>query len=657
MKKSLFILVVIITLILSGVGSYAYFIYIPEKVEQKIIANFNAFGFENPDFGKITRKNGEIIFSDISLDRQNFSTIKEISVRFSLLKFLLSPDYSQEISVRNLELTGELSEDFILSISGWVDNKNFLQKLRSIPASIINIENSNINLLSDNFGGIKIDYDAQIQLSDIEDIIIKGRANSKQRNLAFNAKLNGILSSLDKLSLTADLEQLSMEYNDLIIRRGSGKLDLSHNTNDLTYDISIESEIASVNWNKIPLRDVHAVLEKGNNDNYNLLADGIVFGTEEIEWETRINRVNEITEANTTITPKTITDFISFLKRNNQLDLQNNLPNIILNFNEPVLSVHTTTNNGTASGDFTVLINKPNIEVGGSFAYNENNKNTLGLFSISETDIKSNNSSKTPIASTQFKMSSSGEFTINNTTTIPSLEWSMKTQIKDGLIDYGAFKIPNIKSEFLLSSKSNKKTKRHLGFRLPLKNSIFQNGKVNLNIFTKTETPLVKSIHLDIYDGHIKTQSSITKNGQLTSKNKLIVSDINIAKLFRDAGFKDIIITGQLGGVIPLQINKDKMTVSGGILQSQRGGIIRLPQKVIAGLFPGNSRKMLRIRSALQNYYYEYFEIRLDGDLNGRVMMTLNARGYDPKSHDKDPVDLNLQIETQISLLFRNLLK
>ncbi len=656
MKTLLSIFVVVLTLMLGGAGSYAYFIYIPEKMEQKIIENFNAFGFENPSFGKITRKSGEILFSDISLDKQHFSTIKEISVRFSLLKFLLNPDHAQKISIRHLDLTGELSDDLKLTISGWVDDKDFLQKFRSIPAAMISIEDSSIDLLSDQFGGIKVSFDAQVQLSNAQDIIIKARADSKQKNLKFHAKIDGTLSASGELSVKTELEQISITHSDISVRRGAAKLNFTHNTQDSTSDMSVETDIASVNWQNLPLRDVHATLEKSDNNNYTLLAYGKIFGAEQIDWETHISRVDGITETQSTITPTSIAELFSFLQRNHHLEKQKNFPAFILNFQQPTLSINTTANKDVTDGNFKLLINEPNFEIGGSFSTMNKSENVLGLFSINETQVTSADDEQTHNVPTQFQITTSGEFTIDNMSTMPALEWSVTTKINDGVLDYGALKIPNIHAKFSYDSKTPKKTRKYLNFKLPLKNNILQKGRINLNLFDEG-SPLLKSIHLDIYGGRIKTQAPLSKNGALIKENRLIVSDINIAQLFHDSGFRNILITGQLGGVIPLKMDKGKMTVNGGILQSQGGGVIKLPKNVIAGLFPGQSRKMFRIRNALENYYYEYFEIRLDGDLNGRVMMTLKAQGYDPLSSDKEPVDLSLQIETQISLLFKNLLK
>lgn len=655
MKKILSIFVVILSLILSGASSYAYFIYIPEKIEQKIIDSFNTFGFEHLKFGKITRKHGQIIFSDISLDKQEFSTIKEITVHFSLLKFLLNPNHAQKISIHQLQLTGELSTDHTLSISGWINNEKTLDKLRNIPATMISINSSSIDIISDQLGGIRVNYNAQIQRIDTNNIVIKGHADSKQKNLKFHAKIDGKLSKTGQLSLTTEAEQISITHKGMSIRRGAAILKFTHNAHENTSNTSVKADIASVNWQNLPLRDVHAILEK-NSTNYSLLADGKTFGSENIEWETHISQVNGITETKSTITPTNITGLLSFLHRNQRLKEQGNIPAFILNFQEPTLLINTTTDHDVTDGDFKILINAPDFEVGGNFSSKNGSKNVLGFFSVNKTYLSSDNDDIESMAPARFQVESLGEFSISNLSKTAILDWSMKTRINDGRLRYSALTIPNINAEFSYKSQIPKKTKKYLNFKLPLKNHIPQNGRINLNLFNKS-SPLIKSIELGIYSGHIKTRLPILKNGALTQNNKLIVSDINLTQLFYDSGFKNIIITGQLGGVIPLKINKGKMSVSGGILQSQSGGIIKLPPHIITGLFPGKSRKMFRIRNALENYYYEYFEIRLDGNLNGRIMMTLNARGYNPMSQDKEPVDLSLQIETQISLLFKNLLK
>ncbi len=128
-------------------------------------------------------------------------------------------------------------------------------------------------------------------------------------------------------------------------------------------------------------------------------------------------------------------------------------------------------------------------------------------------------------------------------------------------------------------------------------------------------------------------------------------------KFFADTGIKKFSISGEMGGILPLQRKDDKIYIKDGLLQSQEGGIVRLDESISNGLFPGSSKQMQKIRKALKNYHYEFFELRLDGKLSGAVMMTLSARGRNPDMKNKKPVELKLQIETELSLLFKPLLK
>ena len=113
---------------------------------------------------------------------------------------------------------------------------------------------------------------------------------------------------------------------------------------------------------------------------------------------------------------------------------------------------------------------------------------------------------------------------------------------------------------------------------------------------------------------------------------------------------------GEIGGVLPIILKEGNIHVNDGILQSQSSGIIRIPPYLVSGLFPGGSQRMREIRATLHNYHYEYFELRMDGLLNERVLITLNSRGYNPDLKNKKSIDINLQIETQIALLFENML-
>ncbi len=645
MKRLLAALLIIFTLSLS---SYAYFIYIPEKIENKIIYSFKNFGFEELKFGNITRNNGKITFSDISLDKKEFSSIGKLDVHFSLLEFMLNPSHAQKIIISNMVLSGEISKGDI-SFSGWNNDDNILQSLKNIPANIVVIKNATMDILSDEIGGIKIDYNGRFKPSKNGGIEIKGQANSLQKKLAFQAKINGKISPDGILSMTAQCDQISLTQKDLSIKRGTASINLQHSIGNSTASISAEGDFSSVNWRNMPLRDVHSTLEY-NHDNYVLSANGTTFGNENIKWKTKIINDGNI-NAKTTITPSSLNDLLSFLSFNHRLQEKLSFPAFILNMKQPVISIDTKINDdGIISGDFKFINNAPIFELGGKFISNKNTKNIKGKFALTNPHID------TIDKKARFKQRSLGEFIIRNIEQVATLEWYLNTKINEGSINYGTLNIKDINGKFLYNSRSPKKSERYLNFKLPLKQDIKQSGKISINL-TDGNKPLVGNMSLNIYGGNIKTQSPIFKGGVLSNNIKLTISDIDLAPFFRDARFKRARIYGQLGGVLPLTIDSNKININGGLLQSQGSGVIRLAPSIIAELFPEKDQKAALIKKALRNYHYDFFEIRLDGDLTGQVMVTINANGRNPDINNAEPVDISLHIETNASTIFKNLVK
>ncbi len=526
--------------------------------------------------------------------------------------------------------------------------------LNLFPANTVTIEDSKIDILTDNIGGLRISYNGQARLNSGH-ISLLGEIKSKQKKISYQAKIDGSIQASGEAKINAEMEQISLEYENTRVKRGASTVSFSYDSVKRASSLSVESHLASVIWHGLPLREVHSVYEKGRN-NYNLTAEGKTFGNQHIEWSTRINSVDGVLKSETTLQPNNIASLVNFLKQNKKLRDNTELPAAILSAKSPALSINTTHQENTLKGDFRILLNDPSLEIEGYFSGDDQDdlRTIDGAFTMPSTIVQAGDQSKRN--KTNFTVSSSGEFAIGSVTQRALLKWNSNSAIENGTLDYGPVKIRNLKGKISLSSSQKSKKRETLSFRLPLKQNIPQRGKVTMNI-RDDNSALFEQIVFYIYGGQIRTQNRLFRDGVLSLRNKLVVSDINLDQLFDDAGFDNILISGTLGGVIPFHVKNDKIMVSGSILQSQSNGVIQLPEHMIAALFPGNSDKMRTIRQALRNYYYEFFEIRLDGDLSGRVLMTLKASGFNPTFKDREPVDLSLQIETQISILFQNLLR
>jgi len=656
MKKVTLIILLLFLVTLSGVSAYGYFIYIPQKVEERIVSNFSVFGFEDFSYGSITHKSGHIIISDIALDKGKFSTIDQMDISVSLLKYLINPTHAQNIVVRGMKLTGEIRDDNQVSISGWENHAKLLRGLQSFPAGTIVFDQSSIDLLTNSIGGLSMKYDARASITSSGMIEFKAKIDSKQKKLTFHSNIEGSLTPQGELSFSSKIEDIGASFETLSLRRGLGEFQAEYPAFQENPILSMQGEFQfpSIRWHDLPLRDTKLTLSR-DSDNYDIVANGTTFGDRTIQWSSAITPQTGTITSDTTLSPENLSDVIDFIETHKKLKLKAEIPDTLRNLKKPIINVVNTIDLNASKnvGTLKLSIPKPALTINADYRSATDLNTLLGTITLEKTTLKS---SQSRTDDTRFNVSAFGEFTVKNFATNPQIDWFIHADIIDGLLDFEAMTIPNIKGSVFIGKKNNKKTRSntYLPFTLPLKKNIAHKGRIGINLDDK-DKPLLGHVILQIYNGVIKTEAPIFQNGKIVRKNKLVVTDLNISKLMQDAGFSNVTITGALGGIIPFETVDSEVKVNGALIQSLRPGVLSLPKDVIMGLFPGNTPKMIMIREALENYHYEFFEIRFDGDLADRVMMTVSAQGQNPEMARKDPVDLNLQIETQISLLFQGL--
>ena len=573
---------------------------------------------------------------------------------------LINPHHAQNITIEGLHLTGELldAETMTMDLAGWRSKTQFFKNLQSFPAGLIHIKNSTLDLLTKAFGGIHLEYDAFITMQRSGNVEFKVQTNTTQSKLAFYSNTKGNMSPSANITLETKIEGLSADIPNIKVRRGAGRIETRyelHNQNSQAH-LNSEFQIGSVRWHGLPLKSVSAIIQ--DNNTYRL--SGQTYGTDNIKWHTEISYAENDTHTALNITPNTLKDLIQYLEHNKNFTINSTIPNALLNIKNPAIQIKNTENSkGEVSGMANIRIENPALTLLTEYHSTPLAQDIVGTLKLNKKDISLASLSKEgkEDTSTNFDLSIFGEFTLKDYATKPDLDWFIHYDVSSGLLDFDAIKIPEINGSITLGGNSKiDDDRKSLPFNLPLKDHIKHKGGITLNL-NEIETSIIEDLHVNIYDGQLTIPEPISESGVIHKKNTLVVSDLNIERLIADAGFENISATGMLGGVIPFEASKEQIQVNGALLQTQDVGILKLPEDMINGLFPGNSSKMRNIRDALSNYHYEFFEVRLDGDLKDRVMMTVNASGKNPDMTSNDPVELHLQIETQISLLFDSLIK
>ncbi len=641
-------IVLVFAFLLSGAvaGGYYYYFLIPEKVERKVLEGIASLGLHNFTYNSIEKDGEKISIRGVTLDKDGFSTIDEINVHFSLSQIFFKSDQARSIHIKGMRLSGSFKDDVTPKFDGWIDNNSVVSHLKNLPTRTLVIDAGVADLQSDNFGGIQVNYTLQFNRHHEDTFGFVGKISTRQNRLSFHSKISGQISDSGN-SFSMETEQISATLPHLKVRRGTAKIDYRSNIPN-TYAANLH--LASLVWNGLPLSDV-----KGNITysarKHSAALKGSTFGETSIPWTVSYQQDGDRKhDYRVNLTPNSFADFLKFIEQAKGIKLSSPLPPFIIDSASKV-EIHGFTQGASTQG--TLIFSDGDLEhnISGDFSSNDSLQTITGRFAIDKPHAL-----KPSLEHIHFTLPVAGQFSLTNFWTEPNLTLGLHSKLSSGSLDFGVFSLSEVKGDYSYDSDKLNPQQLDFRFKLPLKPTIPHKGllyvtpyNINKDIFGKAQ--------LDVYSGSIMTEKPIMLDNALSMKNSLIVQDLNIAQLFADAGFENVFVSGLLGGIVPIHFNDNEASVSGGILQSQGAGIIKLPRHISIFLFPGETERMRNIRASLENYRYEFFEIRFDGNLAGRVLMTLSARGRNPELGQKEPVDLNLQIETKISTLFQNLLE
>lgn len=640
-------IVLVFAFLFSGAfaAGYYYYFLIPEKVERKVLEGIASLGLEDFKYESIEKDNEKISIRGVTIDKDGFSTIDEINIHFSLSQIFFKSDQARSIVIKGMKLSGSLPETNKPDFDGWTDSATVFSNIKNLPAKTVVIDKGSADLNSSVFGGIKLNYTLQLNRKSQDAFNFVGKLSTKQNLLAFHSKISGEVSDIGT-NLSMETEQISATLPHLKIRRGTAKIDYK-STQASTYAADVH--LASMVWNDLPLSNV-----KGNitfsGQSINTALKGSTFGQNSIPWTLSYERNEaEKHDFRAILTPDRLGDFLTFLEESKGINLAP-LPPLILDVAAKIS--FTGSSNGTnSSGEIVFFDGGLEHNVKGAFSSDDSLKTINGYFAVDTPQTL-----KSTLSSVDFSIPINGKFALSDFWSSPELSLHLRSQISSGILDFDVFKLSKVSGLYSYQSEAAPPSNISFKFNLPLKVTIPHKGYLSVQPYN-TNNNIFGIAKLDIYGGSIQTEGAVMRDSILSKKHSLVVEDINIAQLFADAGFDGVFVSGLLGGIVPIHFKNGEARVNGGILQSQGSGIIKITPQLSGMLFPGNTERTKKIRASLENYHYEFFEIRFDGDLASGVLMTVSAIGRNPELGQKEPVDLNLQIETKISTLFQNLLK
>jgi hypothetical protein len=118
-----------------------------------------------------------------------------------------------------------------------------------------------------------------------------------------------------------------------------------------------------------------------------------------------------------------------------------------------------------------------------------------------------------------------------------------------------------------------------------------------------------------------------------------------IVELFK---IPDVKIAGTISGDVPLVFSTGSARIDKAVLQASKdGGVIQYSGSTgEAAAAADENAKMLF--DALKDFRYKVLKVGLDGDIAGRVVLSLNLQGSNPQVLDSAPFDLNISVDSAL---------
>ena len=245
-------------------GTYVYVLlwYVPAQVEIRVSEALSKLGFGDAHIGSIESDFGKVTLKDISLDEKSFSQIGYLEANYTTFGYMLNDGLVERILVKELQLTGELSETFVPTIAGWQNGALLLDTLKKLPVKQMYLEDATVNLFSENLGGIQLDVEGQITRKSESNLELLGRVKSRQKKITFTSKVSGNLSPSGNLELVSETTELQLALDDLRINRATSEATFIVFP-DQTVSLTVQAIAGSMYWKAIPFQDVNITIVKG----------------------------------------------------------------------------------------------------------------------------------------------------------------------------------------------------------------------------------------------------------------------------------------------------------------------------------------------------------------------------------------------------------
>ena len=206
----------------------------------------------------------------------------------------------------------------------------------------------------------------------------------------------------------------------------------------------------------------------------------------------------------------------------------------------------------------------------------------------------------------------------------------------------------------LQSVSAAKVTLKHVDAGVVAKN-ISTDLKLNTKSNDSLPQVIMQNLHGEIFGGSFSANDLVYDLNNSTNSFKIKATNIDLAEIVKTQQLDDIVATGRIDGIIPVEINQDGVFIQdGAFINDVRNGTIRynpatgteqLKQNPITGI----------ALDALKDFRYSHLSAGVNFSPEGRLTVNLQLKGTSPELDTDRPVHLNINTEQNLLSLLKSL--
>jgi hypothetical protein len=619
----------------------AVFMFGPGSLKGQISSAFADMGFSSAKAEKIHFTSDSLVFSDIRLDEDGFSTIDRITIRYDL----------SVMEIKGVRLAALLDADGAFAIAGW-EAPTF--EPFAAPVQTIRFEDIILDLDTPR-GALRFESAGEAVAGESGALDFQARLWGTQNQLDIMTAWNGTIEQSGAWAIDMSIERGRFDFGDFKGSRLGGWVSTGMDSPGAPLKTGGQLTAGMLQFAMIPLQNVRAGIE-GNADAYAITLNATGGGTQSLTLEAMFGQNSQDFFAAATIKSAHPSDLTGFLEAAGGPGIKDN-PGLAALALLPPLTLEAVYLAGERAHEthFPLALSLRGsegiINAGAKFEADMRAKTLSGTLTVAQTDLAALGdllrlNELTAAAVTAGTLSAESEWSFDLQAPSPVLKGPLTVKINDFGAQGQGIALGGLSGKLIFSSAGPLLTegKQSLGFEslilggLPLEDGqfVFELGANNLlHIHTMRGA----------YAGGTLALSPVSlSESQRPEEIAITAKGLDLEELVRAANMADLSARGAVDGFLRVTLAPDNPVIKKGEIKNAGPGFIAYTPDQYPAPLAGPDERLRVVREAVTGLEYDVLALTFSGPFFGEMTAQLRAEGQNRAVFGERPIHINLNL-------------